>query len=360
MYQRKSDGLWVESITIDGKKKYVAAKTKAALNKKIREHTTAQEKGPLFSDVATQWEDAHSRSIEGTTANSYAPHVKRAREFFDGVYVREITVSMCEAYVTSLVNRGYARDTVHRGLNILDQILTFAISLPGAGVYFNPASTLKTPRGLKHTRREPPTEDQLIKVNASTETGMLACFLLYTGLRRGELLALRWEDIDRERKEISVGSRVQYLSNQPVVTPGAKTEAGVRKIPLLDELAALLPTGKKGYVFGGEKPLTHTQFHKRWVSWCREVGLAEAEVTEFTGKNGHRYKKTRWKPLVTPHQFRHQYATMLYYAGADELETKTAMGHSSVAVTHEIYVHIRDRDHVNKTGEKLNAYLAGE
>ena len=361
MYQRASDKLWCETITIDGKKKTITAKTKAALQKKLRDHNVAQERGPLFSVIADQWEDAHSNKIEGTTAHSYAPHVRRIKEFFEGEYLRDITVSMCEAYVNSLVDRGFARDTVHRGINILDQIFTFAISVPGSGLRYNPASTLKTPRGLKHTKREPPTDEQLIKINANTEMGLFACFLLYTGLRRGEMLGLMWEDIDLDNKEISVCQRVQYFSNQPTVSEGAKTEAGMRKVPLLDELAAVLPKQpRKGYVFGGETPLTHTQFQKRWLAWCREVGLAEAEVTEHRGKNGHVYKTTRWKPLLTPHQLRHNYATMLYYAGADELETKRAMGHSSVAVTHEIYVHIKERDHISKTGEKLNKYLAGE
>lgn len=345
-------------ITIDGKEKRVTARTKSALQKKLRDHNALQEHGLPFEKAADLWESAHSETIEDTTSGSYAPHVRRAKEFFAGAYMNEITVAQCQAYLSDLVAKDYARDTVRRARNVLEQIFTYAIAMPGSTLRFNPVSATKMPRGLPHKRREPPTEEQLLKVDASTEMGLFAAFLLYTGLRRGELLGLMWSDIDRKAKQIYVSQRVQYPSNQPVVAEGAKTEAGVRPVPLLDELAAVLPPSEKGYIFGGEKPLTHTQFQKRWLAWCRSVGLAEDEVTEFIGKNGHRYQRSKWKPLVTPHQFRHNYATMLYYAGADELETKSAMGHSSIAVTHEIYVHIKDRDHINKTGEKLNAYIA--
>ena len=358
LFQRKSDGLWVEVVQVAGRERRITAKSKSALLRKLRDYATYQELGPKFEDVADAWEIAHSKDIAETTSGSYGPHVRRAKEYFAGERVSQITTAMCQAYIADLVAKDYARDTVRRAKNVLEQIFTFAIAQPGSTLRYNPVAATKIPRGLKHTRREPPTEEQLVKVDASTKMGLFAAFLLFTGMRRGELLALRWEDIDRENKLIHISRRAQYAQNVPVVTAGAKTEAGTRSVPLLDQLAAVLPAAGAGYVFGGEVPLTHTQFHKRWIAWCREVGLAEEIVEEHIGKNGHRYKRSRWKAIVTPHQFRHKYASLLYYAGADELETKTAMGHSSIAVTHEIYVHISERDHVSKTGDKLNSYIA--
>ena len=357
MFQRKSDGLWCEEITVDGKKKRITAKSKSALNKKLRDHNVFTEHGPLFEEVADKWLYAHEKSIEATTASAYLPHVRRAKEFFSGDYVNDITPSQCQAFVDDLVSKDYARDTVHRSKNILEQIFSFAITMPGSTIRYNPVSSVKQPRGLKHTRREPPTKEQLVKVNPDSEMGLFACFLLYTGLRRGELLALMWSDIDFKTKKIHVRRRVQYPSNNPIVEEGAKTEAGIRDVPLLDELDRVLPRGKKGYVFGGDAPLTHTQFQKRWLSWCRDVGLADSEEIEFTGKNKHRYKKTIWKAQVTPHQFRHQYATMLYHAGVDEMDTKKAMGHSSIVVTREIYTHIEERDHESSATSLMNAYI---
>ena len=114
--------------------------------------------------------------------------------------------------------------------------------------------------------------------------GLFAFFLLYTGLRRGELLALKWEDIDFENHVINVRQAVTYGGNQPKIkTP--KTQAGNRKVALLDVLEAELKKtpvqSQKGYVFGGEKPLTASQMRVRWLDWCKEVGLAEADINRF-------------------------------------------------------------------------------
>lgn len=76
--------------------------------------------------------------------------------------------------------------------------------------------------------------------------------LLYTGMRRGEVLALRWEKIDWKRRLIYVDQAVTFLNNQPVVGP-TKRETGNRFIPLDDHLADVLRPFRQisGYVVGG-------------------------------------------------------------------------------------------------------------
>ena len=216
-------------------------------------------------------------------------------------------------------------------------------------------------KGLPKKRREPPSEDQIIKVQPDSEMGLFAFFLLFTGLRRGELLGLKWEDIDFKDHVIHVRHVSTYASNQPDVKERAKTAAGVRDVALLDvlkdELKKIPLQSQKGYVFGDEKPLTATEFRKRWLAWCRSVGLAEAETKTHKGKNGHQYTSTKWKPLVTPHQFRHEYASMLEDAGISEFEAKNQLGHSSITVTKDIYTHIRERKAGKDVASKLNNYL---
>lgn len=361
MFYNKEKDLWQEYIYVDGKRKRISAKSKAALVRKIQEHGQIQEHGELFETVADAWEERHTETIEPTTANSYSPHVRRAKEFFTGEHVNDITPAEAQAYIDELVSQGYARDTVHRARSVLNKIFNYAITTPGSTLRDNPVSAVSVPRGLPHTRREPPTDEQLIKVNPDTEMGLLACFLLYTGLRRGELLALKWSDIDFKEKIIHINKVMQYASNAGNLKEKTKTEAGMRDVPLLSELEAILPHGKKtGYVFGGEKPLTAGQINRRWIAWCAEVGLAEKIETKHSAANGHTYTRVQWKPLVTPHQFRHQYATYLFEAGVDELDTKNVMGHSSIVVTRDIYQHIKERGKESAVALKMNDYLASK
>lgn len=360
MWQRSSDNRWCERITINGRKKLITAKTKAELSRKLKDAATYIEHGRTFKECAQAWEDAHSATIEHKTVQSYRSHVKRAITHFEEKYIKDITPDEIQAYIEKLASMRFARETVGRALGVLSQIFNHEILQPDASIRFNPCAAVRIPKNLPKKRREPPTEDQLIRVSPDTEGGLFAFFLLYTGLRRGELLALRWEDIDFENHVITVRQAVAYPGNQPTVK-APKTEAGKRQVALLsvleDVLAKIPKQSQKGYVFGCSKPLTATQFRKQWISWCRSVGLAEGKTTTFKGKNGHTYSHTEWHPLVTPHQFRHEYASMLEDAGIGEFEAKNQLGHSSIMVTKDIYTHLRERKAGKNVADKLNAYI---
>ena len=361
MWQRASDKRWCERVTVNGKKKLITAKSKQELNKKLSDARTYVEHGRTFAESAQAWEDAHSATIDTKTMQSYRPHVKRATEHFAQEYIKDITPDEVQAYVDSLAKQRFARDTIHRALNVMNMIFKHEIVQPDASIRFNPCASVTLQKNLPKTRREPPTEDQIVKVTPDSEMGLFAYFLLFTGLRRGELLALKWEDIDFKKKVIHVRKGATYASNQPVVKDRTKTEAGMRDVVLLDVLKVVLKEmpvqSQKGYVFGGNKPLTATQFRKKWISWCREAGLAKSEEIEHIGKNGHKYTKTKWLPEVTPHQFRHEYASMLEDAKISEFAAKSQLGHSSITITKDVYTHIRERKANNGVADKLNKYI---
>lgn len=83
--------------------------------------------------------------------------------------------------------------------------------------------------------------------------------IIFTGMRRGEVLALRWEDIDFEENVINVQRNVTYTNNQPFIG-SPKTNSGYRAVPILNELLSFLsPYEESGFiVFGAdsESPMT--------------------------------------------------------------------------------------------------------
>ena len=363
MWQRKSDNRWCERVAVKpgGKReKLITAKTKAELNKKLSDLRTYTEHGRTFAECAEAWEIAHEQTLEHKTVQSYRPHIKRATEHFKGKYVKDITPDEIQAYIEQLGRMRFASGTVHRSLGVLNMIFNWEIIQPDASIRLNPCAAVRVPKNLPKSRREPPTEEQLLKITPDSEMGLFAFFLLYTGLRRGELLALKWEDIDFENHVINVRQAVTYGGNQPKIkTP--KTQAGNRKVALLDvledELKKTPVQSQKGYVFGGEKPLTASQMRVRWLDWCKEVGLAEADINRYKAKNNRIYTKTKWHPLVTPHQFRHEYASMLEDAGIGEFDAMNQLGHASITVTKDIYTHIREKKSGKNVADKLNAYI---
>ena len=198
----------------------------------------------------------------------------------------------------------------------------------------NPCAAVSMPRNLPTSRRELPEDAAIAAVKAADGPfSLFAKICLYAGLRRGEVLALRYEDIDRAHGVIHVGKAVEYVGNNPHLK-APKTAAGNRDAILLDVLAKEIPKGK-GLIFrrddGG--PLTKTQFRKRWIAYCREIGYD-----------------------ITAHQLRHGFATILYEAGIPDKDAQELLGHSSITVTRNIYTHIRQSRRA-ETAAKLNAFV---
>lgn len=105
--------------------------------------------------------------------------------------------------------------------------------------------------------------------------------------------------------------------------------------------------------------MNREQFYREWTRWCASIGLAEKQEEEHIAKNGRKYVRTTWKPLITPYQFRHEYASLLEEANVSEFQAMKAMGHSSISVTKDIYTHIRDKKRESDLAEKMNNLLSG-
>lgn len=218
---------------------------------------------------------------------------------------------------------------------------------------YNPVPMTSLPRGMKKTEREPPTSAQLAAVKAHPESfGLCAWLFMYTGCRLGEVLALQWRDIDWEAGRIHVSKSVTWIHNQPVVQI-PKTKNAVRIIPLLSPLRGQ----PEEYILGGERPLSDTSYQRRWTYYCKGIGLAHYKIV--TRKNHHKGKEYTtnakvWEADVTAHQFRHEFASILYEANVGELEAQKLLGHSDITTTRRIYTHIRERQLENAAAQIEN------
>lgn len=357
---KRSDGRWQDQITLPGmsKPKYFYGKTQKEVKQKMAAWKQEQTRGKSFEAAADAWDVWHTDQVSYNGAEAYRAALKRTKEHFSGRMVQDIGPDEIDAYIRYLAGRGYARRTVQLHLDMLNMIYDYAIVNRWAES--NPCNAVKLPSGLPKGRRDIPTDEELEKVREGLEYdfGLFPFMLLYTGLRRGELLALRWEDIDREKKLIRVERAVYFAGNTPQIKE-PKTEAGKRSVVLLDALRDVLPEPGTGYIFGGEKPLTKIQVRKRWLNWCRDAGLATGTTTRKDGKNGRVYESTTWEADITPHQLRHAFATILFDAGIDVKDAQEILGHSSIQVTRDIYTHIRQQRRED-TAERLNAFLQND
>jgi len=286
--------------------------------------------------------------------------------------ITDIAPSEIKAFVNGLAKKRYKKTTIQRPLDVMRMIYDYAITTPDSCVTANPCTSVNMPSGIKQERRELADPEDIDKVRAGAHLpfGLFAYLLLYTGVRKGEALALTDDDFDFDAGKISVSKSVSWQTNKPVIKQ-PKTAAGIRSIILLDPLRAELPETWSGYLFssdGGKTPLTSIEYRHRWQAYCRAAGLATCEVVErkVSAKTGLKYqngktivktyKRTVWHYNFVPHQLRHEFATLCYDAEIPTIDTKEMLGHAKIETTETIYTHIRESRRI-KSGKKLNDYV---
>ncbi len=334
--KQRADGRWRKVKKINGKSIdfYSNAKTeKAALRdieRQMLEYTEKITKSKKFREIAESWKEQHQEAVGYKTWQGYNAHYNRAIIEFGEHLITEIEIPDVQNYINRLAKKKYAFKTVKSALSVLSLIFDEAIIQKQ--IQANPCKYVKIPSGLEQKERELPSEEEIQKVikGVNCHFGEFAYLLLFTGLRRGEALALHSEQIDFENKVINICQSVYFKHNQAEIK-APKTRAGYRQVFLLDCLVPILKD-KKGYIFGGNKPLSEQAYRRAWERYTKESGVT-----------------------ITAHQLRHGYATILYENKISEKTAQKLLGHSSYQTTANIYTHISQKK-IQSDFDKLNSW----
>lgn len=350
-YYQRPDGLFETSRTINGKRVRFRGKTCREVDQKILEYNAEQQHGRKVEIIADEWYWQHIEKISVSTGKVYRFAVKRIKDYFAGRPAGDVKPIDCQRYILNIESKGYAKNTVQIELSVLKQI--FAHAVLSGDIDVSPATEVSHSRHLPKTTRKALTAEQerLVDECRSGDWWLLGMMLLYTGCRRGELLALTWQDIDRQAGVIHITKKINYAyGNTGRLENHLKSENGKRDIPLLAPLAAVLPRRRIGKIFTNKDGdyLTASQFGKVWQDYCRAAGLMEWQYNE----SGHPVEI----PAITPHCFRHSFATLLYEAGIDPKAAAEFCGDTE-QVIRDVYTDLR-AGHRATSAEKINAYLA--
>lgn len=321
-YYVRPDGLHETIIRIGGKRKAFRGKTDREVWNKVKAYRADLEAGKTetFEAVARAWWNEIEPTLAANSLRNYSPAYERAVAQFGSMDIASVTAKDIEAYINQFA-KTRAKKTVITQRQIIRQILNKAQR--EGYILYNPADAVLLPKNLPQKKRHAPSADQIAKIKAgvTAEFGLFAFLIYYTGCRRGEALALRYEDIDRTAKKIRINKSAYYIGAQPnIKTP--KTEAGDRVVPLLSALAAALPEKKHGYIFssdGGKSPMMDNRVTRAYAAYQAATGVT-----------------------VTPHEIRHGYATALHDAGVDYKTAQQLLGHAQLSTTMDIYTDVLD------------------
>lgn len=350
-YYVRKDGLHETSRTINGKRVVFRGKTDREVDQRILNYHEREEKGRTFAEVADEWIAGHEKRVSDSTGRVYAICVNHQEEAFQS-YIKDIRPLDVQRYVRKLEAQGKAGNTVSTELSVLKMIFAYAVI--SGDIDTNPAAEVKKSRGLPKKERTALTEEQesIVKAQAmrrESDFWLFPYFLLYTGMRRGEALALSYSDIDRKAGVIHVNKKLSYaLSHKPKMEMHLKSENGLRDVPLLAPLERVLPRDRAGLIFPGRDGgfMTATWLKHEWESYCRTVGFWE--IVKYD--NG----KTEEVFPITPHCFRHSFASICYEAGLDPRQAAQFLGDTPEVVA-KVYTHLREEKR-QTAEEKLKAF----
>lgn len=260
------------------------------------------------------------------------------------------------------IQEALAKRTLIRINNIAKQI--FNIAIESRAIDYNPAQYVKIPKNATITERSPITkEQQRWVVEFDHRMKRAAMIMLFAGLRRGEVLALTWADINLKEGFISVNKAIEMVHDRPhVKTP--KTKSGIRNIDipciLIDYLSKEKSKDNCLYVIHTQtgEVFPHTAWNHAWRCYMRDLNVEYGYTRNQKILLGMNPDKPANKSVTgglkmlietfTPHQLRHTFATNCYHADIPVEVCRDWMGHSNVQTTLNIYTHLSKEYKRNK------------
>lgn len=348
IYKRK-DGRWegryrkgcIGSKTIYG---YIYGKSYAYVKQRLIEEKSKYlfkinengYKDDLFTNISKLWLDSCKNGCKESTQVKYKNMLEDYILPILGNYCvskikSETITTMCKELLLcgGKEGTGLSSKTIYDVISILRGIRKFAIS-EQYQVGFDIAD-MKLKKEQKELRVFDSAEqlilcDFLLQNMNLDHLGILLC--LYTGIRVGELCALRWEDISLERKLIHIHKtmlRIQTdneATKTKILITSPKSLCSIRTIPIQDNLITILSEYKKSsdaYLLTGlaDHYVEPRTMQYRYKVVLKKCGIADANF----------------------HALRHTFATRCVEAGFDVKSLSEILGHSSVNITLNRYVH---------------------
>lgn len=368
-YKKRSDGRYRVSITTNildesGKKKriYVYGKSVAELERNKAAVLTDLEKGiyvfdrdMLFKDYKWKWLKLYKSGREDNTIAGYRNILKNHTSNLDDLKLIEIKKSDVQEGYNALSGH---YDLQRRYAQTVDQILKAAID--DGLLYKNVAQSIekdKMPRKKKRalTMNE---RSHIETADFDDQEKLLAYLLLYTGMRRQEIIPLTRFDINFSSGKISITKAVKFIGEKAVLKE-TKTYSGEREVYILEPLRPLLESHikhlKGTLLFPGRNNnyMTKTQYRCLFERMKRKLNTACGGTHHW--ENGRiKFDIDMCKGLGS-HTFRHEYATMLYYSGIDMMEAVNMMGHANSQMILDVYAELRKKE--NESANKINDYI---
>lgn len=377
---KRTDGRFTVTLDIgvDGqrKRKFFYGKTITEAKQKRAAYIKAHPAdSPLahadstLAEWADWWFPLYNTDIAKRTVATREIALKQIKAALGSIPLTDVRPSQIREYMNTLAGKDKSTISMHK--NLLRKM--FDVALQERLIVSSPCAGMHTPKARQRQghRLLSEWEQNVIKTAAPhSRVGIWAMLMMYAGLRREEMAALRWTDIDMNTRLLTVAQASELNSAGEMKSP--KTAAGFRTIPIVPPLYAVLDAVPVHDRYGlvctnaAGDPLTVTSYRQGWSSFMRVCLRVANNIEPYGHTIGWRVDKSKeklkekWKDFAcTAHDLRYTYATILYDAGVDVQTAASLLGHSDVTVTMRIYTKLSEK--TKALGwEKLTAYFGEE
>lgn len=373
-YTQRKDKLWTARKQF-GKKsngkpniKAFYGKTITEVKRKAYEYenqlsgniSNVAKKETLYQYLVNWLKTYKSISVKNTTYDGLEDAIEVRIKPYDiaNIQLANLSPNLCQQYINELVNskKKYSLATITKTYNLLNNCLNYA---EGVGdINKNPMTYVKLPSAdkvqtpVKETMFFTYDEVKIICTQARKTYnnnkpiyyyGDIIILLIYTGMRIGECLGLKWEDIDFENNTICIDNTIAVVSNRDfnsnkktmTTDTSPKTKKSIRTIPISKNAKEALqhfqslckqPINPKSYIVVSQNGnISNSRNIRRTLDSILEgCGLKEKGVNKGYGL----------------HSLRHTFVSMLLAKGADIKVISELVGHEKVSTTYNIYAHL--------------------
>lgn len=387
IYQRK-DGRWVGAVTIgrDAKgrprRRWVYGKTQREVKDElVKLLGKQQEQLPIdpvkqtVGDFLTRW--LHD-CVAGKAPKTYRSYEQQIRlHLIPGIgwiklnklnpqHIQHLYSEKQKLGITRTVRLMHA--VLHAALN---QAVEWGL------IYRNPADVVEIPKPKQIEQRalNPEESERFFEVAKDDRLHALYVLAVTSGLREGELLGLKWEDIDLEQGILGARRQFQKLSKKLMEDPRIaaqvlewldknrgwaflpiKSEKGRRTIALAEEAIVALKSHRARQA--AERLALGELWQDFGLVFCTEIGTPISSHSNLLQRSFHPLLEKADLPRIRFHNLRHSHVSLLIEAGAELKDIQENVGHSSITLTADTYGHLffsRKRIIARKMDEVIRA-----
>jgi integrase len=344
MYPR-SDGRWGGTITLeDGSRQTVYGRNPDVVQAKIQQLREARENGLLLAsanaktgDFLTQWlEDTARPSIRPRTYECYELNVRRLLPLIGFIRLGSLSPAHIQSAYGKLLKGSLAARSVRQAHVVLHRALRQAMHW--GMIPRNPADAVSLPRPERRELRVL-NEDQLRHLIQGTQGERLHplwVLLATTGLRLGEALGLKWDDLDPKSGRLTVQRALQRQRGAGLVFTEPKTGKSRRTVHLAPSTIRTLIEHRQRQI--------EERLSKGPAWWDFNLIFCTEEGRPFeSGQVSWRFHKALTRiglPQMRLHDLRHTAATQLLTRGVHPKVVQELLGHSTITLTLDTYSHV--------------------